>query len=143
VLENEGGWFIKRYYNGSLIRGNSKNSCCNNLALQALYPEHRWITYNRFAFGHSNERDEGGSKAQATLFRTLRNLLSDHVVLTNYTLLYEGEMQLAPNERGLKQYEYDVSFYTNQDHFYRKKFPMALNSLLTITYIYSKSCFGF
>jgi hypothetical protein len=72
--------------------------------LQAIYPEHKWLSYNPFKFGHITE--QRGSKSQALLLSTLKSLLPQTSILANYRFPKDS---IGEQEKALQYYELDVS----------------------------------
>jgi hypothetical protein len=80
----------------------------NNVALKAIYPEHKWTPYYRFAFRHADRPSSVISKSQQFLFNALDAILPGYLKEQNYK--YQHREEFATLKGKMFRYsEFDVS----------------------------------
>jgi hypothetical protein len=106
LLKN-GGSFIRKYYKSSLVQGTLFNitSFLQIKALNAAYPEYKWMSYNRFSFRHDKHQSYVASKSQRLLFKMLQTLIPDVRVEENYRIPHRDDKGQL-----FRANEFDVSF---------------------------------
>jgi hypothetical protein len=128
TVVDEGGWFIQKYYSGSLILGKIYNIIANLIALKSTFPETAWTFYNRFTYGHTP--DQRISKSQLYLLNKLKELFPDTTILSNYRVSHINAIP-SISEKILKFYEFDVSYiHSPRQHLLRRYISPICPSLL-------------